>query len=165
MSHFIREITTDSVDLDKASKLAYHIWMDHYVPIVGAEQVTYMLDKFQSASAIQQQIENGFHYYLIEKGPETIGYLAIVPEDKHLFVSKYYVLKEERGKGLGKQLMQTAKQMAKHYNLKSLRLTVNRYNTNTIAAYEKMGFYKRRDLLADIGRGYVMDDYEMVLEL
>jgi RimJ/RimL family protein N-acetyltransferase len=40
-------------------------------------------------------------------------------------------------------------------------LTVNRFNENTIKVYEKKGFIKTRTQVADIGNGFVMDDYIM----
>jgi RimJ/RimL family protein N-acetyltransferase len=51
---------------------------------------------------------------------------------------------------------------AKTYNLNKIRLTVNRYNTNSIKAYEKMGFKNKREVVQDIGNDFVMDDYEMI---
>jgi diamine N-acetyltransferase len=49
--------------------LAGEIWTEHYTPIIGKEQVRYMLDKFQSKDAISGQIrDEGFQYFLIEEG-------------------------------------------------------------------------------------------------
>ena len=57
--------------------LAREIWMQHYIPIIGAAQVEYMLAKFQSAEAIARQIaEEGYEYYLAPGA----GYLALVPD-------------------------------------------------------------------------------------
>ncbi len=39
--------------------LAREIWTDHYVPIIGREQVDYMLEKFQSEKAIATQLADG----------------------------------------------------------------------------------------------------------
>ena len=49
-------------------------------------------------------------------------------------------------------------------NCKSISLTVNKYNTDSIKAYEKMGFEKIDSVVMDIGNGYVMDDYVMKKE-
>ena len=50
---------------------------------------------------------------------------------------------------------------AKHYQLKTIRLTVNINNVNAIKAYEKLGFKNVGPLVTDIGNGFVMDDYQM----
>ncbi|NCA83730.1 MAG: GNAT family N-acetyltransferase, partial [Opitutae bacterium] len=43
--------------------LAREIWTQHYVPIIGAAQVEYMLEKFQSAEAIARQLAGeGYEY-------------------------------------------------------------------------------------------------------
>ena len=43
--------------------------------------------------------------------------------------------------------------------LKSIYLTVNKYNDRTIAIYHHMGFVQIDDVVTDIGGGFVMDDY------
>ena len=42
-----------------------------------------------------------------------------------------------------------------------IRLTVNKYNQNTIYAYLKWGFKTIDAVVTDIGSGFVMDDYIM----
>ena len=46
-------------------RLAQEIWTQHYTPILAPNQVPYMLAKFQSLSAITNQIEQGHFYFLI----------------------------------------------------------------------------------------------------
>jgi len=87
----------------EVSKLATSIWSEHYIPIIGANQVTYMLDKFQSEEAIDEQIsKKHFHYYGIYFATLLIGYFSIRQEHSQLFLSKVYILKDFRGKGYGK---------------------------------------------------------------
>ena len=40
------------------SELANTIWKEHYTPIIGVDQVNYMLEKFQSSKVIFKQIQN-----------------------------------------------------------------------------------------------------------
>ena len=150
--------------VEATALLAHDIWTQHYNPIIGAEQVDYMLAKFQSKEAISKQQKEGFEYFLMG-GSKPIGYLCLKPENSALFISKIYLKATERRKGYGKQMMDFAMQKAKHLDLNTLRLTVNKYNDKTIAAYEKMGFSKKREVVFDIGNGYIMDDYEMELNL
>ena len=49
--------------------------------------------------------------------------------------------------------------------LRAVRLNVNKYNTKSIAAYRKSGYEVIDTVVADIGRGYVMDDYIMQKQL
>ena len=148
-------------DIAITAALAKEIWTHHYVPLVGAGQVNYMLSKFQNEEAIANQIKDNYLYFLL-RSSSNLGYLSVKAEDQHLFISKVYVKAEARGRGYGKTLVEKAISVAKEHNLHSLRLTVYKYNLDTIAAYEKMGFIKNREVVADIGNGYVMDDYEMI---
>ncbi|WOD43615.1 GNAT family N-acetyltransferase [Hwangdonia lutea] len=142
--------------------LADTIWREHYIPIVGKPQIDYMLDKFQSAKAIQNQIENeGFEYFIMHFDKKPAGYLGIKKERDYLFLSKIYVLRSHRGKKIGKAAMLKAEEKAKAYQLKAIRLGVNINNTNSIKAYEKLGFEKIHTFVTDIGNGFVMDDFIM----
>ncbi|AUS07350.1 GNAT family N-acetyltransferase [Pseudotamlana carrageenivorans] len=142
--------------------LADTIWREHYIPIVGKAQIDYMLDKFQSAEAIAQQVENGFHYYTMVWKTQAVGYLAIREEQDALFLSKIYIQKSFRGQSIGKQAIHFVEVMAHKFDRDKIRLTVNINNSKAIKAYEKMGFKILRPLVADIGQGFVMDDYEMI---
>lgn len=138
------------------------IWTKHYTPIIGSEQVTYMLNKFQSPTAIEAQIKEGYNYYILLSDERPVGYLSVIEKENTLFLSKIYVLEECRGQGIGKFAMDFVQNKAQKLSLNSISLTVNKYNTNSIKAYEKMGFENIEALVVDIGGGFVMDDYKMV---
>ncbi|WP_303315540.1 GNAT family N-acetyltransferase [Flavivirga abyssicola] len=142
-------------------KLANVIWREHYIPIVGKPQIDYMLDKYQSAGAIERQVADGFEYFLMAYEETPVGYISVKKEDEALFLSKIYVLSSHRGKKIGKKAMLFIEEKAKDYQLKNIRLTVNINNTNAIKAYEKLGFVNVGPLVTDIGNGFVMDDYQM----
>ena len=152
------ELTQDFQTLEK---LASEIWTEHYTPIIGIDQVNYMLDKFQSAEAMQKQVADGMEYYLLIHDEKAAGYFAVAKKKKSLFLSKLYVAKEFRGNGIAKLAMQFIEQRKAALACNSISLTVNKDNSNSIAAYEKMGFDKIEAIVQDIGNGYVMDDYYM----
>ncbi len=149
-------------DYKQIADLGFIIWNEHYAPIIGAEQVAYMLDKFQSEKAIQQQVKEGFEYYLITFETVPVGYICIKKKRDTLFLSKIYVLSNYRGKKIGKTAMQFVERRANTLHCKNIELTVNKYNVNSIKAYEKLGFKTVEALVMDIGNGFVMDDYRMV---
>ncbi|RKE94759.1 GNAT family N-acetyltransferase [Ichthyenterobacterium magnum] len=148
-------------DFKTIAKLAHTIWHHHYEPIIGINQVEYMLDKFQSIEAIKSQINDGYEYYLVNYNSTSVGYISIKKDDDALFLSKIYVLSDYRGKKIGKTAMQFISDRAKNLNCNTIRLTVNKYNTNSIKAYERLGFKTIEALVIDIGNGYIMDDYKM----
>ena len=58
----IRKAETNE-DLQEIAALADVIWHEHFTPIIGKEQVEYMLSRFQSYPALQDQVLTGYEYY------------------------------------------------------------------------------------------------------
>ncbi len=160
----IRLVHTED-DIRLIEELADEIWKEHYIPIIGKAQVDYMLEKFQSYQAIDEQIKDGVLYFLLLCETEPAGYISFYPKDDKLFISKIYVKDKLRGMGLGKQAMEFAVNEAKKQGFSGIRLTVNKNNSQTIAAYEKMNFQKVKAVVMDIGNGFVMDDFIMEKQL
>jgi len=153
-------------EIQITSKLATDIWNEYYVPIIGQEQVNYMVDKFQSPNAIETQIKNeGYEYYVINHLLEPMGYISVKLYGNELFLSKFYIDKQKRGTGLGKAGLNFIMSRAKELKANSITLTVNKYNLDSIKVYEKMGFKNEGSIITDIGGGYVMDDYKMRLQI
>lgn len=156
---------TDSEILDIA-KLAEIIWNQHFVPIIGKAQVDYMVEKFQSYPAIKSQIENdGYEYYQIYSSHTLAGYTGIHQEDNALFLSKLYIKKDFRGQHLATGTMHFLVDLCKKRGLKKIWLTCNKHNDNTLAVYRHLGFKVTDEQVADIGNGFVMDDYILTYEI
>ena len=148
--------------------LAREIWTEHYTPIIGAEQVEYMLSKFQSAERILEDIgSNGYRYFIAYDGAKPVGYFAVKPEkDEHaLFLSKFYVEKNSRGRGIARLMLDRMLQIAAEDGLDHIWLTVNKHNTVSINIYKKLGFCIEEEMVTDIGYGFVMDDYKMRMDI
>lgn len=145
--------------INQVAQLAHDIWTEHYTPIIGEDQVAYMLEKYQSSVAIEHQLKNGMHYYLLQYEDRFVGYVSFTFDKALLFLSKFYVLKSVRGEGIGKAAMTFIEMKAKEFGATTIRLTVNKNNLNSIKAYEKMGFCNEGALVQEIGNGFVMDDY------
>lgn len=146
-------------DIKELASLASSIWNEYWTCILTPEQIDYMVENFQSEKAIKNQIENeNYTYYFIIKDGAKAGYFGISDKKEYLFLSKLYIKKEYRHQGLGKKAFEKIKELA---NDKPIRLTVNKYNTNTINAYKKWGFEIIDAVVTDIGSGFVMDDYIM----
>ncbi|MDC9722594.1 MAG: GNAT family N-acetyltransferase [Urechidicola sp.] len=156
---------TSQPDFEIISQLAFIIWEEHYTKIIGSAQVTYMLNKYQTVSSIENQVVEGYQYHLVYADKIPVGYLSFIKKEQSLFLSKIYVLNSERGKGIGKFMMDFLQQKAIENNLHSISLTVNKQNTVAIKAYKKMGFIRTDSIITDIGQGFMMDDFKMVKEI
>ncbi|MBR6874179.1 MAG: GNAT family N-acetyltransferase [Ruminococcus sp.] len=162
----IRQLTTDA-ELAANAELAAVIWREHFVCIITPEQIEYMLDKFQSYEAMKRQVtQEHYEYYGFYLDGVQVGYFAVADAgDGTLFLSKLYLRKEVRGRGYASQMFERIKAIGRERGLKSVWLTVNRRNDSTVAVYRHWGMKVIREQDADIGNGFVMDDYVFSIDL
>jgi len=143
--------------------LAFQIWPDTYGATHTKEELDYMLNKFYAVHSLEQQMDNG-HVFILAKDDETyVGFVAfeINSENTGLTkIHKLYVLPQTQGKGIGKQLVDFVLNESKKNNDKGLFLNVNKLN-KAKDFYHKYGFNITKDIIIDIGEGFVMDDYVM----
>ncbi|NQX45023.1 GNAT family N-acetyltransferase [Paenibacillus tritici] len=151
----------------EVAQLAAQIWREYYITLITSQQIEYMLGKYQSVPAITQQIhDQGYEYYLIHNGEgSTVGYLSARQDEGKLFLSKFYIGKEHRGRSYASQALAFLEKLCQERNLTHIWLTVNRDNESSIAVYTRKGFRTLREQVADIGNGFVMDDYIMEKEI
>jgi len=157
-------ITFEQVLTEKQIKVladtANIVWHDAFKEILTLSQIEYMIEKFQSFNALSEAInKNNYEYYFIKFNDNIAGYTGICEENGKLFLSKLYILKEYRGKQIASKTFDFIENLAKQKKLKSIWLTVNRNNNHAIEVYKHKGFIVARTQVADIGNGFVMDDY------
>lgn len=162
----IRLQADNSEAITELARTAAEIWQEYYISIITMDQIEYMIGKYQSVPAVLDQIDNqGYVYYGMYDEGGIAGYLSVKEEGGKLFLSKFYVSKENRGKGYASQAMAFLEELCRERGLCHIWLTVNRHNESSIGVYRKKGFQVIREQVADIGNGYVMDDYVMEKEI
>ena len=152
-------------DIEAVAGLAREIWDQHFTPIIGRAQVDYMLDEFQSVSAIATQMrEDVYEYYLLADEGEWAGYFALVggEDGGSMQLSKLYLKRSCRGRGIGREVLAFIEEECVARGVRELWLTVNKNNAGPIAFYRQLGFSIAEPIVTDIGGGFVMDDYRMV---
>lgn len=162
MAVTIEKITADE-ELREVSVLAEKIWHECFVGIISEAQIDYMVGKFQSYNAMKEQIsDQGYSYYAVRDNGDLCGYIGMKPEEgSRFFLSKLYLRKDKRNKGIASQMLEKVISEAKAAGKSSVYLTVNKHNRHAIDVYIKKGFRMISDAVTDIGGGFVMDDYIM----
>lgn len=155
---FQKITSSDKSAVEALSAMATEIIKEHFDPLIGAAQNDYMIEKFQSIPAIEHQLEEGYQYYFVIHNDERIGFLGFYPRGEAIYLSKFYLYKNQRGKGYAHQMLKFVIAAAKEQGLTAIELNVNRDNSTT-RAYEAMGFRIIREEKNDIGHGFYMDDY------
>lgn len=157
--------TTDD-ELRIISSIGHTVWNEAYDGIVPKDQIDYMLDKYQSYEALRDQVDNkGYTYLLIRDGSRCVGYAGYVPDEKGLFLSKIYILKEFRGRGYSGPVFAHLREVARGLGLPCVHLTVNRDNKRSIEVYRHEGFEIEDSQDNPIGDGFVMYDYIMSMRV
>ena len=124
-----------------------------------------MLEKFQSIEAIKEQFKNNYLYFWVKYDNKNAGFLAFYPINNKLYLSKFYLEKENRGKKISRKMFEFIVNYAKEKQLKSIYLNVNKNNEIPIKVYEHFGFVKIREEKNDIGNGFYMDDFVFEYEI
>ena len=151
-------------EIKEMSEMATAILRDYYDPIIGKEQNDYMLEMFQSEDAIREQVDHGYRYYFVrDEDGKDLGFVAFYLRENALYLSKFYLYKDQRGKGYARTILEFLKTQAKELDLGRIELNVNR-NNDTRFIYEKLGFTVAWEEKNDIGNGFYMDDYVYALE-
>jgi ribosomal protein S18 acetylase RimI-like enzyme len=144
-------------------ELAWKIMPDFYGPYIPQSHITFFLEKYQTVKAIQEQISNGYEYYMILNSADNAGYLSIQANGPVLLLSKLYLLEDFRGKGFGKIAMEFILARAKELNISTIELVVNRKNSGTIEFYKKWGFKIAELLVNKFENGHSEEDYKMTM--
>lgn len=155
-------------DLRLIDSLARRIWPATYGDILSPEQIHYMLSWMYSLETLQAEIAQGIRFFLFFDEHDTpIAFTSFGPSPTphEAMIHKVYLLPECHGKGLGQHLLSTTLDAIRDAGFSSAILHVNRFNQRAIKAYTRAGFSTRRAVVTDIGKGYIMDDYELEITL
>lgn len=154
-------------DIEMLIPLAYRIWHAHYPGIITPEQIDYMLERGYTRPIIRDEIDNqGVIWLAIKAGGTMIGFVSLGPyAPATMKLHKLYLLPECHGTGIGARALAEVEQIARDNAASALVLNVNRHNVKAIRAYERAGWHVAGEVVADIGNGYVMDDFVMNKQL
>lgn len=154
--------SADQDDITTIGYLAHQIWPVAYQQILSADQLQYMLKMMYSPAALEKQIlELGHRFIIAEIDLEEVGFAAFNPITPSVWkLQKLYVLPQLQGKGIGRALLDMVEEEVRTHQGAHLILNVNKLNP-AIKFYSSMGFQIEKEEVIDIGQGYLMDDYVM----
>jgi len=147
--------------------LADLTWPSTYVPIIGEEQVNYMLDLFYSTSALEKQMDvDGHHFTIAYHDEKPVGFSSVSRKNEEAVfrLHKLYLLPGLQGKGFGKSILNHAMSLSKELGGTKLELNVNR-NNPALGFYKSQGFEIVSEEDISIGHGYFMNDFVMIRSL
>jgi ribosomal protein S18 acetylase RimI-like enzyme len=156
----------NKADFPAIRAVVHEVWPIAYREMITPEQISYMLEWMYSDESLNKQVEEeGCVFIVYEEDNSVQGFASFSEIESTLFkLHKLYVFTSLQGKGIGKSLLDDVKKRAAALGARAIELQVNKKN---IAQhfYLKQGFTIDRELVLDIGNGFVMDDYVMLYTL
>ncbi len=140
MNNRLRVRPAGTADTKVLETLAKEIWERIYSPVIGKSQVDYMLEKFQSQSAIEKDMKSGVIYHIAAIDDIPCGYSAVKKDDTGIFLSKLYVKQGYRHKGVARAMLDTINAFARKNRAKRIWVACNRHNASTLDEYKRFGF-------------------------
>ena len=154
-------------DIELIRELADKSWRSAYADILSKAQIDYMLKLMYSAEEIGLHLTNpNYHYYLIFDENKAVGFLGFETnyEPKTTKLHRIYLLPEAKGKGIGKKSLTFLKEKVATSGDVKIILNVNKNNAAR-QVYESQGFRVSKEIVNNIGGGFVMDDYVMEYDI
>ena len=162
MADELRIAPLEEGDIDAVIALAGVIWREHYPGIISMEQIDYMLAQRYTPAVICAQLQSADAWW--DKallGDRLIGFAQYERYPGAMKLDKLYLHRDYRRQGYGARLLAHVEAAARARGLPAVRLNVNKHNAKSIAAYRNSGYAVIETVVADIGGGFVMDDYVM----
>jgi N-acetylglutamate synthase-like GNAT family acetyltransferase len=153
------------LDIPSIQAIAEETWRPTYSHILTEEQCIYMLDLMYNSATLRAQIEGNVSFFIVEEAGLALGYVAFEAISTDVVkLHKIYFRPNQNRKGVGRMAIEYVKKQTHDLGARFIELNVNKYNS-AVDFYLKMGFTKQREMVLDIGQGYVMDDYVMQFDL
>ncbi len=151
-------------EIPAIQQIAQLTWPGVYHSILGEKQVAYMLDALYNTAALTTLFDSLHEFYFIYRDDSLAGFASFsrINHSSTFKLHKIYVLPAQQGAGTGTALLDFVVLKVKSLGAQQLLLNVNRYNKARFF-YEKMGFVIIKEEDIDIGNGFFMNDYLMVL--
>lgn len=157
----VQKVGAEAIPLIK--NLANIIWPATYSQLITPQQVDYMMELIYSSSSLQKQIAKGHQFIMAYDEDKPVAFASYSGKENSPSIyklHKIYILPNQQGKGIGKQLVNYIIQDIGPAT--ALQLNVNRSN-KALQFYQKLGFKIIAEEDIDIGNEFYMNDY--VLEM
>ena len=126
-------IKAEKKDIHRILLLAWDIWQEWYWPVIGPEQLAFMLDVLYNPDSIGKQMEDGQEFFILSVRNRDAGFLAI-RQASIVRLEKLYLKSDYRGQGIGLFMLNFAAEQAINMGKGQMQLNVNRFNP-------ALGFY------------------------
>lgn len=138
-------------DIEKVRLISEKTFYETFSDENSKEDMENYLKENFSYKKIKSEMQNdGSIFFIVEGNGETAAYMKVnfdkaqteEGHDNTLEIQRIYVLEQYKGRKIGRDLIEKAKEIGKDNNLQYIWLGVWENNYNAIKFYEKHGFEK-----------------------
>ena len=136
--------------------LAAELWQECYKKFYPPKQLAALIDKLQSADAIEADIDDGVNYFVVQLGGKPVGYFALKMENTALNLLHLYLLPAYRGKAMGRDILAACERLARSDGKGRVRAEVHTKALPVLAFFKERGYRPGAPEPADVD-GILMD--------
>ena len=153
-------------DAEELSEYLHPIWLEVFDPLMSPGEAEYKFMAWSNPDEIRASMRDGHEFgYIFEEG-ERIGlYSYHVQDDGRFYISKLYLEKRYRGRGLGRKALDMMFSIARENGCTEAYLNVFHNNDHAFRMYLKAGMTDYSRYRESAGNGYYRDGYTMRMKL
>ncbi|MCB0280846.1 MAG: GNAT family N-acetyltransferase [Calditrichaeota bacterium] len=142
-------IRCDESKIDEIEQIGKITFLESFSKDNTAGNMNDYIKKAFNRKQISSELKNkDSHFYMVYKDKEAMAYLKLnsgdaqteMQDPKAMEIERLYVLQSHKKQGIGRQLIELAKEKAIELHASFLWLGVWEKNDNAIAFYKKLGF-------------------------
>lgn len=151
-------------DFDEIRAIAENVMKNSYSANAEEGLLDYVLSNTLGNERIESNIkERNYTYKLIKFNGETAGFYSYCPAEKSgleisggTYLSQFYIKEFARGKKMANKVIASLQ--------RPVYLTVRKDDNKSVAIFKHLGFKIVQNIKRDIGSGYILDDFLMILK-
>ena len=136
--------------------LAAEVWGECYKKFYPPKTLAALIDRLQSADAIEADMDGGAIYFIVQLGGKPIGYFAWKMENTALRLMHLYLLPAYRGRALGRDILASCERLARSDGKGRVCAEVHTKALPVLAFFKERGYRPGAPVQTDAG-GILMD--------
>ncbi|MCI1903575.1 GNAT family N-acetyltransferase [Enterococcus hirae] len=167
----MRNIYLDSIEtpeeISALHEMIATVWRGFYKRFMDKNLLDYQLRHYQSIEKIREdiQIKDTEYFFIVANSGERIGYLAYRFDHDYLYIKKFYLIPEVRGRGYGREVMSYLEDLTVKNGFEKIAVHIAQANAWVVRILEHFGFVITEKLETNLGHGHIMPEYVMELTI
>lgn len=160
MKAIYKQVTKASY-IRAVSAMAGEIWAECYQRALPGRQLKLALAQYQSAEAIEEAIDSGVNYFLVQLAGKDIGYFAFHVTAAAVIIDHIYLYKNMRTRGLGRDILTYCEKLAAGEGQGQISLSVPQKCQDTVTFFKHRGYRIGEETALFITGGEPLPLYQM----